>query len=302
MKMAVRFYFPCTCRIFAEKIRILRFKKVYIEITNTCNFSCSFCFPSSRPKALLSVEKFTEVLKRIKPFTEYIYLHVLGEPLLHPHFGELLEVAFCEGFKVNITTNGSLLTKLKVSPDVLKQVRQFNLSLHDAAENVPEEHLDDYFSGVCNFVKSYQGQCLFSLRLWNGGAEGVSAFNQRCIDVLNREFSLKLTADALNQRCTNLADGVFLRNAARFQWPGQVERASEAHACYALRDHIAILSDGSVVPCCLDADAQLKLGNIFTDDLSELISSPKAEKIKSGFQQRRAVEPLCQHCGFVLDK
>lgn len=278
------------------------FKKVYIEITNTCNFHCSFCFHSSRPKALLSPEQFEEVLLRIKPFTQYIYLHVLGEPMLHPNFGKLLDLAFQQGFKVNLTTNGSMLPKLKVDPDILCRVRQYNFSLHDAAENVPADRLDEYVVNICNFVKSHVGKCYFSLRLWNAGADGVSDFNRQCLSIINREFSLSLTDEVFSQRSTTLAEGVYLKNAARFQWPGQVEQASAARACYALRDHIAILSDGSVVPCCLDADAQLRLGNIFTDDLASLLSSPKAESIRTGFQNRRAVEPLCQHCGFILDK
>lgn len=251
---------------------------------------------------MLSPQQFEEVLMRIKPFTEYIYLHVLGEPMLHPHFGTLLELAFKHQFKVNITTNASLLSRLNVSSELIRQVRQFNFSLHDAVENIPTDRLETYMVDVCSFVKTYQGSCLFSLRLWNAGAEGVTDFNRFCIDVINREFGLSLPHDVLANRCTALGDGVFLRNAARFQWPGQVECASEVHACYALRDHIAILSNGSVVPCCLDADAQLALGNIFTDDLGSIIASPKAEAIKTGFQQRRAVEPLCQHCGFILDK
>ncbi|MBR6042936.1 MAG: SPASM domain-containing protein [Paludibacteraceae bacterium] len=278
------------------------FKKVYIEITNSCNFNCSFCFPSSRAKVLMSPQRFEEVLLRIKPFTRYIYLHVLGEPMLHPHFGALLQLAFQHGFNVNVTSNGSLLGRLKVEPSVLRQVRQFNFSLHDAVENIPPEGLEDYLLGVCNFVKAYQGSCYFSLRLWNAGADGVSAFNRYCLDVLNREFGLSMTDDVLSQRSTTLADGIYLKNAARFQWPGQVAEGCASRACYALRDHIAILSDGSVVPCCLDADAQLRLGNIFTDDLQALLASPRAEAIRKGFMNRKAVETLCQHCGFVLDK
>lgn len=280
----------------------MQFKKIYIEITNSCNFHCSFCFPTARPKAMLSPEQFQQVLLRIKPFTRYVYLHVLGEPFLHPHFAQLLQLAFQHGFKVNVTTNGSLLGQGRVGADLLRQVRQYNLSLHDAAENIPAARLDDYLHGVCAFVKEHQGHSLFNLRLWNAGAEGVSQFNRQCIAVINREFGLSLSPDVLSSRCTGLAPGIFLRNAARFLWPGQQAQATEARACYALRDHIAILSDGSIVPCCLDADAQLLLGNIFTEDLSQVLLSPKAQAIRTGFQQRRAVEPLCQHCGFILDK
>lgn len=247
-------------------------------------------------------KQFDEVLRRIAPFTQYLYLHVLGEPMLHPHFGELLRLAFERGFKVNLTTNGSLLSRLKVDPVLLRQVRQYNFSLHDAAENIPADELDGYLQGVCDFVKTFKGSCYFSLRLWNAGADGVSDFNRRCLAVLSREFGVPLADEVLSQRCTALSDGVYLKNAARFKWPGQTEPTDGRKACYALRDHIAILSDGSIVPCCLDADAQLCLGNIFTDDLRSVLSSPKAVAMRSGFLNQKAVEPLCRQCGFVLDK
>ncbi|MCQ2234216.1 MAG: SPASM domain-containing protein [Paludibacteraceae bacterium] len=282
----------------------MRFKKIYIEITNVCNFNCSFCFPSSRPKSFMSVDDFSLVLDKIKPYTEYIYLHVLGEPLLHPRFGQVLQTAFDKGFKVNVTTNGSLLHKLSDLPDdLIRKVRQFNISFHDAVENVPSEQWGIYFERALGFVNNHAGHCLFSLRFWNEGADGVSDFNRFCVEQINKYLSVDLDpSEVLSKRSTTIGAGLFIHNAARFRWPGQVEVPSVVHSCYALRDHLAILADGSVVPCCLDADANIKLGNIFSDDFESVFSSPRAEAIRQGFLQHKAVESLCQHCGFIMDK
>lgn len=87
------------------------FKKVYIEITSVCNLACSFCPPTARAKGLIKVEQFNKILDEIRPHTKYIYLHVKGEPLLHPRIDQLLDAAHAKGFKVNITTNGTLIKK-----------------------------------------------------------------------------------------------------------------------------------------------------------------------------------------------
>ena len=87
-----------------------------------------------------------------------------------------------------------------------------------------------------------------------------------------------------------------------FEWPN-IEHQKKIHGfCLGLKSHIAILSDGSVVPCCLDADGQINLGNIFFQDLEEIIHSKKAIAIKKGFQQNKKVESLCQSCTFCIRK
>lgn len=280
----------------------MRFKKIYVEITNCCNFNCSFCFHSDRKKQFVSPEVFSAILFHIRPYTEYLYLHVLGEPLLHPNFSQLLQIAFDMGFHVNITTNGSLLSKVN-DFDIINMVRQFNVSMHDAAENVPAEKLDGYLYSVANFASSHADNAYFSLRLWNQGVDSVSDFNKHCLSFLSDYFKVTLPEDVLSHRNTMLAPHIFLQNSARFSWPGTLDEGYvDNHSCQALRDHIAVLVDGTIVPCCLDAGANLALGNILTDSLEDVLKSPRALSIQSGFQHHKAVESICQHCGFFLAK
>ncbi|MEE1541989.1 MAG: radical SAM protein [Paludibacteraceae bacterium] len=278
----------------------MRFKKIYVEVTNVCNFSCSFCFKSFRDKRFVSPEDFSATLVRIKPYTDYIYLHVLGEPLLHPQIELLLEIAHKQGFKVNLTTNGSLLrSKRKILE--LGYIRQYNVSLHDAAENVKKENLDSYIDEVLDFASQEAERSYFSLRLWNKGAEDVAMFNRFCLNKINDFFCLDITEkDLLETRNIKLAPHIFLQNAARFSWPGEKELNITNRGCYALKDHIAILSDGTVVPCCLDADASIPLGNILTENLEDILKKERVVNMLNGFRNKVVTEDICRNCGFVV--
>ncbi|MBQ9267446.1 MAG: radical SAM protein, partial [Clostridia bacterium] len=105
----------------------MRFKRVYIEITNVCNLKCEFCLPHHRENKFMTFEEFDTILQKIKPYTKYIYLHVKGEPLMHPEVDKFIEYAYENGFYVNLTTNGTLLEK---HLSITKNLRQINISLH----------------------------------------------------------------------------------------------------------------------------------------------------------------------------
>lgn len=60
------------------------FSRMYLEITTCCNLSCSFCPGTKRPAAFLSPENFHTLAAKLRPYGEHLYLHVMGEPLLHP--------------------------------------------------------------------------------------------------------------------------------------------------------------------------------------------------------------------------
>ena len=284
----------------------IMFKNVYIEVTNVCNFHCSFCYGTVHRGGFMPKENFCVVLDSIKPFTSYIYMHVLGEPLLHPALNEMLGEAFSRGFKVNITTNGSLLARCAEATPNFSGVRQFNISLHDAVENIPQQRWVSYVEELISTAKTLSQHSYVSLRLWNKGTENtdrqIEAFNEMCRLLFNSHFTLNLTAEDMMQRSLVLAPNVFLHNAARFLWPGQKTERADLKRCYALRDHFAVLCDGTVVPCCLDAGGQMALGNIFDTPMDEILNCKLAKEIREGFKQNKAVTEACQHCGFVLDK
>lgn len=278
----------------------MRFKKVYIEISNACNFNCSFCFQSKRQKRFMNSNEFEYIVKQLKPYTNYLYLHVLGEPLLHPDLLRILEIAKENDFFVNITTNGALVEKNK---EILKKYppRQINISLHDAEENIDKTKWDDYFSGILNFTKEIYSSTYVCFRLWNlKEGEKPSDFNLYCLEKIKHFFNITHIPIKTSGNGIKLMEHVFLQTENRFFWPDidKKEGLVIQKSCLALKDHIAILSDGSVVPCCIDADANMLLGNIFESRIEDVVNSEKSVRILKGFERKIAVEQFCQTCGF----
>jgi radical SAM protein with 4Fe4S-binding SPASM domain len=251
----------------------------------------------------MSPDEFRIVVEKIRPYTNYIYLHVLGEPLLHPRLDEILTIAETANLNINITTNGGLLERKKEML-LTHSIRQVNISLHDAEENIPSEKWTDYLKSVFDFAIIASTKTYISLRLWNSSNTASEAFNTLCLNGISKKFDLSTQeiAEKTKGNGLKLAEHIFLQKAPRFEWPDENGIKSQTQKnCYALRDHIAILADGQIVPCCLDADANMKLGNIFSDELSEILQSERAKNIKKGFEQRKIVEPICATCGFIID-
>ena len=251
----------------------------------------------------MSPDEFRLVVAKIRPFTDYIYLHVLGEPLLHPRLDEILTIAEEAGLNINITTNGGLL---EIKKEMLLQhsIRQINISLHDAEENIAKDKWTDYLQTAMKFALEAAPKSYVSLRLWNTSNVGSADFNTICLSKIGEKFNLSQVQleEKTNGNGLKLVEHIFFNRAPRFEWPD--ENGKQTHTkktCYALRDHIAVLADGQVVPCCLDADANLFLGNIFTENLSEILQKERAINIKKGFEQHKIVEPLCATCGFIID-
>jgi Predicted Fe-S oxidoreductases len=297
-----------------------KFKRVYIEITNICNLSCSFCPTSKRAKKILSVNEFDHILSQIAEYTDYIYLHVKGEPLLHPDLGKLLDLCHSYGLMVNITTNG---TKLKEQEELLlvaPALRQINISLHsfesgDQEAKLFEEYLDDIISISKEFRD--KSKTTIGLRLWNLEKEHIALSlqnrNQYVLHKLEQAFHLDYsiadyflssehtdnTSKQVIPRGLKLSRQIYLNQSYEFIWPDlDAPYIGETGFCYGLKDQLAILSDGTVVPCCLDGEGIINLGNIKTETLTNILSSARSNSIQNGFSCRKVAEPLCQHCGY----
>lgn len=282
------------------------FKKVYIEITSVCNLACSFCPPTQRAKGLIKVEQFQHILDEIRPYTKYIYLHVKGEPLLHPRIDQLLEAAHEKGFKVNITTNGTLINKQRTKLLGNPAIRQMNFSLHSFDGHEGSENREKYLGDILQFVRDEQNKnILFSFRLWNLQRENQTEADKRknaeTLEILEKEFQLpfKIEEKVEPGKGIKIAPNVYLNQDHEFKWPSLLEKEDEGKGfCHALRSHSAILVDGSVVPCCLDGEGVINLGNVHEQKFGDIINSERANHIVEGFSRREAVEELCRKCGY----
>jgi len=282
-----------------------KLKKVYIEITNVCNLNCHFCSKSDRKPEFMTVESFSDILDEIKPFTRYIYLHVKGEPLLHPYLDKILIISSSKGFKVNITTNGTLLknvtSKLISSPSV----RQINISLHSFGEQSDNRNKNNYLNDIVAFVKEAMEKTnmYISLRLWNLDKESNNSnhYNGFILKTLEQELGLPFPTPETSKagKSTKLSERLFLHFENEFTWPNVNDSFNNNQGfCLGLRDQVAILTDGSVVPCCLDGEGIINLGNIFKQPFSDIITNERSIGIYNGFSVSLAVEQLCQKCQY----
>ncbi len=276
-----------------------RFKRIYIEITNICNKNCKFCSPLLRPLRFMSVEEFEYILKEIKEYTDYIYLHVKGEPLLHPNLDKILELCEMYNIKVNITTNGTLL--LEKTDILLKynSVRQINVSLHSFDENDNENYIINILKATKKILAN--SPIYVNYRFWalknNKLTKDMESMIKEILNYFN--LSSKLLSKIINSNNTTLKENLFLNKAELFDWPSlNHEFISNYGTCNGTKDHIAILCDGTVVPCCLDSDGIINLGNIYKTKLKYILDSDQFINFNSSLKNNILICELCQKCSY----
>ena len=273
----------------------MRFRKIYLEISNLCNLKCNFCPGTKRPGRRLSVEEFESLLPKLRPYTDFLYFHLMGEPLCHPELKTFLHLAGEAGFKVILTTNGTLLARQQACLLTSPALHKVNISLHAFESNdlaIPfEQYLDECFT----FGKMTGGKKIVVYRLWNQG--GADALNDSILERMKHFFPEPWVQERQGIR---IADRTYIEHGDKFDWPDlSAAEGSSRVFCYGLRDQLGVLCDGTVVPCCLDHEGDLALGNLFDTDLESILSSPRAQSIYHGFTRKEAMEPLCRRCGYA---
>ena len=273
--------------------------RVYIEITNRCNLACDFCHGTKRPLGTMPPEDFRRIAEKLRGETSYLYLHVLGEPLLHPQLKELLAIAGELGFRVCLVTNGTLLHKWREELLAAKSLHKFSVSLHSFEGNGGAGDLPAYLQQVWEVCLPLSERgVLCALRLWNEGTaprlnSAVEAFlSQR----IGRDVE-SLPRDARGNR--TLRPNLFLERAERFGWPDLNAPESGANFCHGFTRQLAVLWDGTVTPCCLDSEGDIPLGNLLSQPLEEILQGERAAAMAAGFAARKPTEELCRRCGYA---
>ena len=271
-----------------------KYSRVYLEITNICNRNCSFCHGTKREKKKLSMEEFSYIVKSLVGVTDYLYFHVMGEPLTHPLLPDFIEYASSLGFKCAITTNGTLLwdrrEELLSSP-----VYKINISVHSFEEGSDENYLS-YIKNIADFASDAADRGILTvLRLWNKGQD--NGRNDKTLDILTARLQGEWKCGARGAR---IRHKLHLEYGDRFSWPDMsCENMGSQVYCYGLGDHFGVLSDGRVIPCCLDSEGDVTLGNLFESSIDSILNSERAVAIRQGFDNKYAVEELCQKCGYA---
>lgn len=258
-------------------------KKVYIEITNSCNLKCDFCIQNNNDTRFIKEENFKLILKKLKGYTNYLYFHILGEPLLHPNIKKYIKLAKENNFMINITTNGYLIKRIKD----INEIRQLNISLHsyDEKYEIPlEQYMNDIFDVVDNLENTY-----ISYRIWVN-----NKYNEEIINILNNHYNTNI------KEKKKIKNNIFFSEFHEFIWPDLDNNYyNNKGKCYALKDHIGILSNGNIVPCCLDTKGIITLGNIYNDDLKKILNSTRVNRMINNFKNNKKCEELCKHCNFI---
>lgn len=282
-----------------------RLKKIYLEITNTCNLSCTFCPPHSRSLSFMTRADFSSIVTKIRGKADILYFHVKGEPLLHDDLGFFIDRANDEGFIVHITTNGTLLESKLDHLSGKKNLGRINLSLHSLPQFKKEEQERLTYS-ILESVKKlveenrkYNPQFLISLRLWT--KDNIEE-TRNSIRIIERFYALENGSIERKLEGTNsmiIQPGLAIHTAVSFEWPslGGTDFGTSGF-CLALRDQAGILVDGTVIPCCLDGDGNLELGNILTDEWDDIMQGARARALYQSFSDRKISEPLCRRCGY----
>jgi radical SAM protein with 4Fe4S-binding SPASM domain len=281
----------------------MRFRKIYIEISNICNMDCDFCHGTRRKPESMSVENFAGIARQVRDMTEQVYLHVTGEPLLHPEFPRIIQICAEHNLPVEITTNGSMMKSVNAESLLNPVVRQVNISMHAFLQS-DISRLREIFD-FTRKAFDLRPDLYINYRLWNLNASQESLDSEKnewMHKKIEEEFhaTIPATGHSTGRKSRRILNRLYLHLDTRFEWPEiSHEKPLKTHGkCHALKDQAAILVDGTVVPCCLDKEGIMALGNCFEESFESIINGTRAKKIIKGFQEGRLFEELCKHCSY----
>jgi radical SAM protein with 4Fe4S-binding SPASM domain len=284
----------------------VKFHRAYVEVTNICGLACTFCPPKEQPSQTMSVDFFKHVLQELKTYTDEVALHVMGDPMVLSNLGEYLDSAHSVGLKVMITTSGFYLDESRREVLFHSALRQVNISLNSFNKNSVSRTFAAYMEPIlklCDEKLSRGNDFFINLRLWNLDEEhSEKEFNERLFELLEKHFSLEagMIASHINgeRQSIRLASKILLHFDRYFEWPSLHNRVVGDGYCQGLETQIAVLADGRVVPCCLDGEGIITLGNLHVTNLDKILKSERSVSIRDGFSKEICTEELCKKCSY----
>ncbi|MBW6489089.1 SPASM domain-containing protein [Sulfurimonas sp.] len=283
----------------------MQFHRVYIEVTNICGLACSFCPPKINPSKTMSISFFEETLVQLQPYTKTLAFHIMGDPLTLSNLKEYLDIAYKYGFDVELTTSGYYLGKTPLQTLFHRAVRQLNISLNSFNKNSINMSFKEYINSVldtCAQKIEHYPKPFINLRLWNLDEICSEAdYNKMLFQKLGSFFKCDIGADEIYRekiKSIRLAPKVLLNFDRYFEWPAIASSHNSDGTCHGLTSHFGILANATVVPCCLDGDGVINLGNLHESTLEEILNSRRAQDIVEGFKNFKAAEELCKKCSY----
>ena len=264
-------------------------KRVYLEITNACNLNCPFC-TYNKGNRFLTLKQINDCLLQIREYCDFIYLHLLGEPLLHPDFDRILDLLDEYDFKLQLVTNGTLLNK---HPNILKHkcLRKLSISLH-SINKLQIDH--SYFETIDKLIEN--NEKVIELRFYD--QDNLSD------DLKDYLEDLKIRYGYSNTKKNNsykLKDNLYVYFEKIFRWPDINDPfITSQGTCHGAIDMIAINSNLDVTICCLDPEAHNRIGNLKEDKLKDILESQEYLGYIESFRNHQLKSELCQKCSYRL--
>ncbi len=272
-----------------------RFRHIYLEITNICNLNCPFCSKDNRQKEFMSLDDFKKYALMCKEYTNSLYLHIKGEPLMHQDFLEMITFLEEIGMKVKLTTNGDFLSKYQDELLKFSNLLRINISLQSLITKELVEVKKYLETLVCFLDKvSLKGTTSVSLRLWNDKEDlKVVEYNnyikQYLKDYYGQEF---LDSKALIPH-------VYGSIEDKFTWPSDNDIDNlERSKCLGGSTHIGILVNGEVVLCCLDSGGKTSFGSLKEKELSDIVDSGLFNQVVTDLKNGKPYFDICKKCTY----
>jgi len=283
----------------------MKFYRIYIELTNVCGLSCSFCPTKELPNKEIDLDFFESIIRQAKHYTKEIACHVVGDPLTQSNLHEYLDIIHSHGLKGILTTSGYFLKKHSYDTLFHPCVKQINISLNSFNKNDTSLTFEQYITPVlalCQEKLKREEECFINLRVWNLD-EMMSEidFNNTLFEKLNDTFETALDLKSIYKerpKSIRLASKLLVHFDNYFEWPSLKNKNYGHGTCQGLQSHVAILASGKVVPCCLDCDGIIELGDLHLDTLETILESKRSRAMLEGFKEGKAVEELCQKCSY----
>ncbi len=271
----------------------------------------------------MTPDEFKIVVSEIKPFCNYVYLHLMGEPLLHPKLNEILKICDEEKIKTNITTNGTLLKTQTETLLESSSLRKVSVSAHSFEANENGKDYDEYVEDISKFSLDFSNAGKeVVIKFWNNDStnkhvrdkEGKNSLNEKMLGDLF-DYLKKFKAEILfkdKEKYLNafyekgnieIIKHVYIQQGEKFEWPNQTtEGETKELKCLGTVSQFGVLVSGDVVPCCLDSEGAVKFGNVYNEKFKDIIESERFKSFQDSIKRGLPACSLCKKCSFARKK
>lgn len=283
----------------------MKFYRIYIELTNVCGLSCDFCPTKTLATKIMDLSFFESIIIQSKQYTKEIACHVVGDPLTLQNLSDYLDIIHKHGLRAMLTTSGYFIKKHSTETLFHPCVKQINISLNSFNKNDKSITFEQYMNPIINLCKDKikQNKNIFiNLRVWNLDEEmSERTFNNILFNNLSKIFNISINLNTIYQdkpKSLRLDNKVLVNFDNYFEWPSLNNKIYGDGTCQGIQSHIAILASGIVVPCCLDCDGLIRLGDLKDENLKDILENKRSSEIRNGFKNGKAKEELCQKCSY----